>query len=169
MSDAILSTPIVLNRVDGTSITFKRCSPADRIRLRAIFRTYRKAWFVESLSMLGIRGRDALPDLNALDGRRIRESHVIEWLNDPEGQNEAILLSLRIDNPAAEMDAVHALDLNDDERLTVGAGVMNVPVGPAREDAAGGTPLPEPPASGGTEIGAATPAASPDTAESPTP
>ena len=173
MTDDALSQPVTLNRADGTALTFRILSPAQRMQYRAVFRTYRKMWLIETLRLLGIEGRDAIPHCNELDGRRVRESHIVAWLNEPEGLNEAILLSLRSANPAATMDDVYALGLDDDERLTVGAGVMMLRVtgGPAKGGTAaeGGTPFAETPGTGGTGTTDGTPessAASPDT---PTP
>lgn len=165
MSDALLSTPVVLNRSDGSSREFKKCSPADRIAYRRIFRLYRKQWLVDSLRTLGITGEAALPHLNKLDGTHLRESHVADWLNDWDGQTEAILLSLRHDNPDATIEDVYALDLSDGEALKVAAGVFNVPLVPLKGGSESDRPLA---GSGGTPTGAAAPTSSGTTAESPT-
>jgi hypothetical protein len=168
MTDAALSTPVTLNRADGSSLTFKRCSPADRIAYRRVFRLYRKHWLAESLRVLGIAGDAAVAHLNRLDAAPLKESHLVNLLNEPEGQHEAILLSLRADKPDATIDDVYALNLNDDESLTVAAGVMNVPLVPVK---GGADPLPEspPPRGGGTGTGSPTPTPSGTSAESPTP
>ena len=148
MSDET-SRPVVINRADGTELRLRRCSPADRYRFRAVFRAYRKAGRANSLSLLGVAGRDALPYLDEIDARRLKESEVIEWVNHPEGQREAVLLSLRADNPKATMDDVDALGLDDDGLLRAAAGVFNLdvvaaategdgPAGPLAGGAAGG-------------------------------
>lgn len=171
MIDDLLSRPVTLNRADGTALTFRILSPAQRMQFRAVFRTYRKMWLIESLRLLGFEGREAVAYCNELDGRRVREGHIVEWLNEPEGQNEAILLSLRSANPAATMEDVHALGLSDDERLTAGAGVLLVKVGPAKggTDAEGEAPFAAAPGTGGTGTTDATPTSSADSADTPTP
>jgi hypothetical protein len=166
-ADASLSTPFVLNRPDGTSRTFKKCTPEDRITFRGTFRYYRKLWRAETLQVLGITGDKAIEELNKLDRARLMESEVIQWVLEPEGQNAAILLSLQKDNPKATMADVYALDLDDYERQQVAIAVFNLVVetkGEKKQDGGPDRPLPD-----GTEIGAATPASSPGSAESLTP
>lgn len=170
MSDDKFSKPVVLNRPDGSSLTFRVLSPVQREQYRKAFRTARKAGRAVSLGILGITGKDAIPYMDEIDARKVRESHLIEWLNHDEGQHHAILLSMRADNPKAELDDVYALALDPDERLTVAAGVMLVPLVPVMEGAAGGDPLPASgPANGGTATGGERPTSSGDSADTPTP
>jgi hypothetical protein len=161
MTDAALSQPVTLNRASGETLTFPRCSPADRIAFRAIFRQYRKVWLRESLQVLGITGAAAVDHFNALDRARLYESDVVRWLNEPEGQREAVLLSLRKDKAAATMDDVDAFALDDDELLTVAAGVFNIPLAAPKDDTR--------PPQGGTAVGDATATPSDASAATPTP
>jgi hypothetical protein len=166
-ADASLSTPFVLNRPNGTSRTFKKCTPEDRITFRGTFRYYRKIWLADSLKALGINGDEAVERMNKLDRTRLLEWDVVQWVLEPEGQNTAILLSLQKDNPKAEMSDVYALDLDDYERQQVAIAVFDLVVetkGEKKQDGGPDRPLPD-----GTEIGAATPASSPGSAESLTP
>lgn len=158
MSDDALSQPVVIERPDGKTLSFKRCSPADRLAFRSIFRMYRRIGFKACLDLEGVPPKDRAPYYAFFEGRRLYESDVIAWLNEPEGQHEAILLSLRTALPEKERERltladVHALDLDRDELLTVAAGVMNVPLSNGKGEGQKPNPL-----AGGIVSGGETPA-----------
>lgn len=124
MSNATASEPVTLNRRDGGTLTFPRCSPSDWFRLRYIFRAYRKAGRLQTLGLVGITGKDAVPYLDEIDARRLPDDDVAEFINHPEGQREAILLSLRVADPNAAMSAVDAMGLDEGEMFKVAVGVF---------------------------------------------
>ena len=161
MSDDALSAPVILNRADGSVLTFKKCTPRERLAFRAILRQYRKAWLRQSLDIEGIAGETRIAYYNALDSRRLYESDAIRFLNEMEGQYEVILLSLQLDKPDAAMEDVYAFNLSDEEALTLAAGVLNIPL-----VGKGGQQQPSPPS--GTATGPETPPQSPTSPESPT-
>jgi hypothetical protein len=152
MSAEDLSQPIVLNRADGSELRFPHCTPLDRRTFRAIFRNYRKMLLRENLRLVGVNGEAGLRWLNEFDNRHLDEGDVIEWLNDPDGQDQAILLSRQHDDPKAEVDWVYSLNLTAQESLTVAAGVMNIPLvtGQKKSKPGGvtGTSEEKPPSSG---------------------
>lgn len=171
MGDEVLSQPVTLNRADGSTVTLKRCSPADRLQFRQAFRFYRKMLLNESLSLRGINGKEAVEHLTKFDARRLYESDVDQWVLEPEGQNEALLLSLRKDNPGATAEDVFALGLTDDEKFVAAAGVLNIPLKAATEGEGSKDSPPQspPPPSGGTDSGEGTPTPSATTPGTPTP
>lgn len=159
-----LSTPFVLNRVSGPPLTFKLVMASGRIAFRNAFVQDRKEKLTLSLVMLGIPLEDALKKLNDFDARahRLQESDALGWVRDDDGQREAVILSLRRDDPKAGDAEFDALDLAPDERKRVAAAVLNVSLvkdgdGPFADGA---------PAPNGT--GPETPTGSGATAESPT-
>src|SRR5688500_10541207 len=111
MGDDSLSQPFVLHRTDGTRREFKKVAPEDRISFRAIFKEYRRYGIVAFLNIEGVPLKDRVPHYAAFERQRVYESDALGWLLEPEGQNEAILLSLRRENANAEMKDVHALKL----------------------------------------------------------
>jgi hypothetical protein len=124
MSNATASEPVTLNRPGGGTLTFPRCSPSDWYRLRYIFRAYRKAGRLQTLGLVGITGKDAVPHLDEIDAKRLPDDDVAEFINHPEGQREAILLSLRVADPNAAMSAVDAMGLDEGEMFKVAVGVF---------------------------------------------
>ena len=166
MSDEALSDPVVLNRADGTRREFKRCAPEDRLLFRAIFKEYRRVGLKSCLDIEGVPLKDRVPFYTALENNRFFESDAVQWLNEMEGQHEAILLSLRRENTAATMQDVHALNLDKDELLFVAAGVLNVPL-VSEKNGGQDRPLSGTATGGATEISSDASAATPNPSPSP--
>lgn len=129
MNPTQLSEPVRLNREGGDALEFARLSPTQVLKLRDRFRLVRKAQLLESITLSGITGAESVKILNQFDARRIPQSAVIEWVNTMEGQYEAILLSLQqkpgiSEDQAAEQFA--AMNMGEDDMLTVAAGVLNL-------------------------------------------
>jgi hypothetical protein len=126
MEPTTTSQPFTLNRGDGTVRTFKKLTASQRIEFRNAFRLFRKRGMYTNLLIAGVAPAEAVKVLNEFDNRRLPENDVTRWVDDAEGQQEAILLSLQRDKPEASDADVDALDLTDAERHSVAAGVLGI-------------------------------------------
>ena len=147
MSLADTSEPVVIVREsDGTIVKLQRCTPDDKISLRWVFRTWRGALMKHLIESWGLSVKDAVPYLHEIVSRPLYDSDVDRWLLEPEGQREAILLSLQSGKSDEERKQigfadVNALGLSDGERLTAAIGVMNLKLSSKKD--AGASPFPE--------------------------
>lgn len=148
--NANTSQPFILNRPDGTAVEFPILSPSDRIAFRNAFRLFRKRQKGINLKLTGATDKEVRDELDAFDARRLPERDVEDWIFDPEGQREAVLLSLRRSNPQAGESEVDALDLGEFDGLTVAAAVMRIKLVPVQE----GEKKPDPTTSGTAPTGA---------------
>lgn len=147
----------VLNRADGGELRLAKLSPSAILRFREAFRHWRKSQLVESLALVGAGQAEALKVLNQFDAKRLPMEAVYEWVNEPEGQATAVILSLRAARPEAGNADLDALALDESEMLHAAAGVlgMSVVTRPAGEKP--DTPVPTTAASGETATGGETP------------
>jgi hypothetical protein len=164
---------ITVNTAEGERI-FKKCTPSDRIAFANAFRLYRKMKLIENMKLLGVPDDEYLKRLNEFDAQLIPDEAAIRWIEEPHGQFEAVLLSLRHDNPKAGYAEVSALGLDRFQLFELAAKVMNLKLVPKGKAAAGGggdsrDPLPDS-ARGTTATGATMPTSSePGTAPPTTP
>lgn len=167
------SQPVIVNRLDGSTITFPKLTPSDRIAFRTAFRNWRKGDLYENLARAGITGAEMLKQLNDFDARQLGETSAVRWLNMAEGQWVALRMAvsklLPRDGATDEVygnridEHLNGLELDDDEMFIAAAGVMNVPI-------VRGDDKPDPPegaAVTGSDGGTPTPSGSPDTSTSP--
>lgn len=166
MDPATTSQPVILNRPDGSVIEFTRLSPSYRIRFRNAFRFARKVALYETLRLTGASTEETRKALNEFDARRLNERDVERWVDDPEGQREAVLLSLAMKSPAL-LDAedkyapVDAAGLDDREMHEVAAGVMGLRLVPVDD----GEKKPDPTTDVTAPTGDATPFSSAGTSD----
>lgn len=162
------SQPFTLNRPDGSAIEFPLLTPSDRIAFRNEFRLWRKMQIIANLRLIGANGADVLKALNDFDARRLPERDVERWVDEPEGQAAAILLSMEHVKANATDNDVDALGLTDRERHEVAAGVMGFKLVPVTDD--DGEKKPDPTTAGTEPTGEASLTTSPAISDpAPTP
>ncbi len=131
--DANTSQPFILNRGDGSAVSFTILSPSSRIKFRDEFRLSRKLAKVVNLQLTGAASAEIRKELDEFDAKRLPESDVEQWVNHREGQHHAALLSLKQANDNASEAELDTLDLDDGEYLQVAAGVMRLRLVPLNE------------------------------------
>lgn len=167
MDPMTTSQPFTLNRADGKTITFPILTPSDRVKYRNEFRLARKTARLINLRLTGASSEEIRKDLNEFDTIRLAERDVEEWVLDPQGQQEALILSMQHDHPNADEKFVDALGLTADETQDAAAAVLGIKLvyKPSDEEK-----KPDPTTAGTEPIGASEPISSPATsAPAPTP
>lgn len=155
---------VIINRPDG-ELRLPRLSPSGVLKFKDAFRFYRKRLLLESLMMTGTTGIEAIKRLNEFDAKPLPLSAALEWVNDPEGMAEAVLLAMRVAKPEATIADLDAMGLDESQMLHAAAGVLNLQI---VTTPGGQPPNPTPAGSGSIETSGETPTPSDTSSTSPT-
>lgn len=146
------STHVTLNPSTGER-HLKRLWPSDWVRLGNTLRITRKARKREELRVGEASEDVAKEELGKLDKLPVKHLDILAFVNEPEGQYAAILLSLGKDKPGASADDLEAdlvsLELAYSDWMGVAASLLNLQVT--------SDPLPESPVGGATKSPTGTP------------